>query len=183
MDNIFITSDTHFCHDKPFIYQPRGYQSVEEMNKDLIQKWNSVVSFGDTVYHLGDVMLGDLDAGISCLRQLNGNIFIIRGNHDTDRRAEAYLFRTINVIDVKYADVIKKGHWGFYLSHYPTLCSNYDDEKKRHGIISLCGHTHTTDPFADFDKGLIYHCEVDAHDGFPVPIEQIICDIKERLSL
>ena len=77
MDNIFITSDTHFCHNKPFVYQPRGYQSAEEMNKDLIQRWNSVVSPDDTVYHLGDVMLNDLDAGMECLRQLNGNIIII----------------------------------------------------------------------------------------------------------
>ena len=179
MDNIFVTSDTHFNHNKDFIYTARGYNTVEEMNKDLIQKWNSVVSPGDTVYHLGDVMLGDLDDGINCLRKLNGNIFIIRGNHDSDRRVNAYLYHTTNVMEITYANVIKVHKHHLYLSHYPTLCSNYDDYK-RTATINLCGHTHTTDPFADFDKGLIYHCEVDAHNGFPVNIEQIISEIKER---
>lgn len=181
MDNIFVTSDTHFCHNKPFVYQPRGYQSAEEMNKDLIQKWNSIVSPDDTVYHLGDVMLNDLDAGMECLRQLNGNIIIIRGNHDSNNRISEYM-KLDNVRGGYYADVIKIHKHHFYLSHYPTICSNYDDYK-RTATINLCGHSHTTDPFADFDKGLIYHCEVDAHNGFPVSIEQIIHDIKERLSL
>ncbi len=33
MNNIFITSDPHFDHNQPFIYDARGYSSVEEMNK------------------------------------------------------------------------------------------------------------------------------------------------------
>jgi len=115
MDNIFVISDTHFNHNKDFIYAARGYNTVEEMNKDLIQKWNSVVSPGDAVYHLGDVMLGDLDDGINCLRQLNGNIFIIRGNHDSDKRVNAYLYNTTNVMEITYANVIKVHKHHFYL--------------------------------------------------------------------
>ena len=30
---IYITSDLHFCHDRGFIYGPRGFKSVHEMNE------------------------------------------------------------------------------------------------------------------------------------------------------
>lgn len=180
MNNIFVTSDTHLGHNKDFIYEDRGYKSIEEMNKDLIQKWNSVVDNNDTVYHLGDVMLGDLNAGMECLRELNGNIFIIRGNHDSDKRVNEYL-KLPNVSGGVYAEVIKYHKRHIYLSHYPTICSNYDDFKG-YATVNLCGHSHTTNPFADFDKGLIYHCEVDAHGGFPVLLDGIQLDIAYRVT-
>ena len=31
---IWFTSDTHFFHNKNFVYEPRGFTSVEEMNKE-----------------------------------------------------------------------------------------------------------------------------------------------------
>ena len=44
---IYISSDLHLNHDKPFIYAVRGYSSVEEMNKDLITKFNNTVTDDD----------------------------------------------------------------------------------------------------------------------------------------
>ena len=44
---IYISSDLHLNHDKPFIYAVRGYSSVEEMNKDLITKFNNTVTDED----------------------------------------------------------------------------------------------------------------------------------------
>lgn len=175
MSNIWITSDTHFCHNKDFIYKSRGYSDIEEMNKDLIDKWNSIVNEDDEIYHLGDIMLGKLEDGMICLRELKGCIHIIRGNHDSDGRIAAYM-NSWNIIDVVYADVIKFHKRHIYLSHYPTLCANYDDYK-RFATINCCGHLHTTDKFADMDKGLIYHCEVDAHNGYPILLDQILNDI------
>ena len=67
MGKIWITSDTHFGHDREFIWGPRGYTSAAENDADIIKKWNEVVSSEDTVYHLGDVMLGDNINGIDCL--------------------------------------------------------------------------------------------------------------------
>ena len=74
---IFLTSDLHFNHEKPFLYEPRGFNSFEEANKAIIDRYNEVVSPGDDVYILGDLMLGDNDKGIECIKQLNGNLHII----------------------------------------------------------------------------------------------------------
>ena len=50
MDNVWITSDTHFCHSKPFLYEPRGFSSVEEMNEeiDIKGKTNGKENHGTT---------------------------------------------------------------------------------------------------------------------------------------
>lgn len=99
MGKIWLTSDTHFGHDRDFIWQPRGYNSVYESDKDLIKKWNEVVSPEDDVYHLGDVMLGDNEYGLSCVKQLKGNIHLVRGNHDTDARMKLYN-QCYNIVEI-----------------------------------------------------------------------------------
>ena len=82
---IFATSDTHFGHDREFLYKPRGFNSIAEHDEEVVRRWNETVEPDDVVLHLGDVMLGDNAHGLDCLKRLNGKIFIVPGNHDTAR--------------------------------------------------------------------------------------------------
>lgn len=180
MGQIYISSDTHFNHDKSFIWEPRGFNSVEEMNESIISNWNAIVKNDDIVYLLGDVMLGDNETGIACLKRLKGTINILIGNHDTNARLKEYS-KLPNINICNYAEVIKYNKYTFYLSHYPTLTSNFDiDKPLKRRIINLCGHSHTNDPFVDSDKGAIYHCEVDAHNCEPILIDDIIKEIEKK---
>ena len=79
MGRIFVTSDTHFGHDREFLWGPRGFSNYMEHDNEVIRRWNEVVTPDDTVFHLGDVMLGDNSYGMDCLAELNGNIKIIPG--------------------------------------------------------------------------------------------------------
>ena len=47
---IWFTSDLHFGHDRSFIYEPRGYSNIYEEAEDLIEKFNSVITWEDSVY-------------------------------------------------------------------------------------------------------------------------------------
>ena len=179
--NIWVTSDPHFCHNKDFIYAPRGFSTVEDMNEAIIQNWNAVVRPDDEVYLLGDVMLNNDVEGMKCLRRLNGIIHIVIGNHDTDARINRYINETTNVLSVEFAARLQFHGQQFYLTHYPTLCSNFDDGRPlRRKIINLCGHTHTSDRWADWDKGFIYHCELDAHKMTPKLLDEIYCECAEK---
>lgn len=183
MSDIWVTSDTHFGHSKHFLYEPRGFKNIEEHDEAIIQNWNSLVKSDDIVYHLGDVMLNDDEHGIKCLQRLNGHIYLIRGNHCTNARLLKYA-ECWNVESVgDWATVIKSGKQSIYLSHYPTITSNYDvDKPLKARVINVCGHSHTKDPFADWDKGLIFHCELDTNSCKPWNLEDILKAIRKRLN-
>lgn len=182
MAKIWFSSDTHFCHDRAFIYEPRGFSSVDEMNKAIVKRWNSVVAPDDTVYLLGDVMLNDNEAGLDYLKQLNGHIHIIRGNHDTNTRNK--LYGTVETVYDwgQWSDMVKLDGYTFYISHYPTMTSNLDNGApiKQH-VINLYGHTHQQDNFYK-DIPFMYHVGLDSHDCYPVELTQIIADIKAKVK-
>ena len=172
---IYFTSDLHFGHQKEFLYEPRGFNNVQTHNETIISNWNTLIKPTDTVYILGDLMLGNTEKGLENVRQLQGEIFIILGNHDTSNRIEEYN-KLPNVKDICYATAIKYNNYHFYLSHYPTLTGNREEWRK---VANLCGHSHTQDKWADWDK-MCYHVEMDAHNCMPVNIDEVITDIRQH---
>lgn len=179
MERIWFTSDLHFGHHKEFLWGPRGFNSSKEHDKAIIENWNSVVEPEDTVYILGDLMLEDNEYGINCLQQLKGNIYIIRGNHDTLTRMELYKqYNWLHPLDFAIELKINKNY--FYLSHYPTITANYDDNKPwaKH-LINLHGHTHSKEKFYN-DNPYMYNVALDAHNNYPVSLEQILEDVRSK---
>lgn len=176
---IFLTSDTHFGHMKEFLYGPRGFKSSLEHDEAVIRNWNSIVGPNDDVYHLGDVMLGDNDYGMKCLSRLNGNIHLVLGNHDTDTRIELYE-SCPNIVEIVHAAQIKYKKNYFFLCHYPVITANYDDQKAwaKH-LINLHGHTHSQNTFFN-NNPYMYNVALDAHDNFPVLIDDIIEEVRQK---
>lgn len=180
MSRIWFTSDLHFGHNREFIYGPRGFQTVWDMDRTVVENWNRVVEPEDDVYVLGDLMLGDNEYGRSMIAQLKGNIHIILGNHDTQTRQEIYN-NLHNVVEVCYATQIKIDGWNFYLSHYPSMTCNLEKEFGKHCLLNLYGHTHQKD---NFYNGLpfCYHVGLDSHNNQLVSFEQIIEDITKEVE-
>lgn len=180
--SIYVTSDLHFCHDRAFIYGARGFSSIGEMNLEIIKRYNSFVNKEDTVYILGDVLLGgddSLEVGIELLSQLEGSKILIRGNHDSRKRVEA--FKKAKIFEGIYDALAVRIHgYNFYLSHYPTITSNLEKENLRQCILNISGHTHAKKKFF-YDLPYIYCACVDAHDCYPVDINQIIDDMKTQV--
>lgn len=84
MAEIFLISDTHFGHHKILEFEELRRQlgkTIEEHDAALVERWNSVVSPKDTVWHLGDVLFGRHSFKI--LGGLNGIKKLVKGNHDT----------------------------------------------------------------------------------------------------
>lgn len=88
--HIWLMSDLHLRHSQPFIYEARGFSSIEEHDKTIIQNIKECVKEGDEFYILGDLTLGPLEEAEDKLRQIPGHIHIILGNHDKERRIEFY---------------------------------------------------------------------------------------------
>ncbi len=176
---IWFSSDTHFGHDKEFIWKVRGFNSCEEMNETIIERWNERVEDGDDVWHLGDIMLGSYD-NISYLVRLKGRIHIVYGNHDTANRINLYNAAP-NVVAAGWADYQKINGYHFYMSHFPTITSNLEKESLKQCTLNLYGHTHQKTNFY-LDYPFMYHVGVDSHDCAPVSAEQIIQEMKEKVE-
>ena len=82
----FFTADLHLGHANLLnLSVARGarYTSVEEMDADLIARWNATVTPEDTVWVLGDVDMHGKPANLARIAELNGTKILIAGNHDS----------------------------------------------------------------------------------------------------
>ena len=183
---IYFTSDWHFNHNREFIYKPRGFDSVYDMNEAIVENHNKIVNMEDTVYVLGDLCLGGgsdeiLRQNKSIIQGLKGHLKVILGNHCTNTRIQMYK-ECWNVEVLGYADMVHIGKYHFYLSHFPTLTSNLDNDKSlKQRILNLYGHTHQQTNFLN-DSPLNYHVGVDSHDCKPVDAWIVIAEMKDKVK-
>ena len=80
----YYISDCHFFHQNVLRLANRPYNTVEEMNEDIILRWNSRVTDNDDVYILGDMFFrfDNIQQVKDILNRLNGRKHLIKGNHD-----------------------------------------------------------------------------------------------------
>ena len=172
---IWLSSDLHLGHNKSFIYESRGFLSIEEMNNNIIKNFNNIITNDDDLYLLGDTILGNLQDSINFFNQLNGKIHLIWGNHCTDLRKKT-LSSCPHVIEIiGFAGMLHYKKYHFYLSHFPALTTNFDDCIKplHQRTLCLAGHTHSQIKFEPCNS---YNVAVDAHNCHPISIDEIIND-------
>lgn len=177
---IWVTSDQHFFHDRPFIYEPRGFKTIWEMNEALFNRWNEVVGLNDTVYMLGDFMLMNDEEGIKLLKRLHGRIHMILGNHDTDTRQKLYE-SCWNVEEVALAARFNYKKYHFFATHYPCFTGNLEKESLKKCTCNLYGHTHQQTNFFN-DIPYMYHVGVNSHDGYPVCMEDVVTQMNDKFE-
>lgn len=166
--SIFLTSDTHFNNDNIIRYCNRPFRNHKDMNEALIANWNSVVKPEDTVYHLGDFIMGLADNTVSILHRLNGHIHLVRGNHDTRRKLAIYeqYPEKITVHDVAYLPY--KGLF-LVMCHFPLENEAFYDNSE----VVLChGHVHDHEPFYN-TLTHTFNLSVDVTNFTPVPVDNI----------
>jgi calcineurin-like phosphoesterase family protein len=79
----WYTSDHHFFHKNIIKYCERPFKDIDEMNLQLILRWNHVIDPKDEVFILGDWSFeGGLWLNQQILKTLKGKKTLIRGNHD-----------------------------------------------------------------------------------------------------
>lgn len=159
----FFTSDTHFGHKNIVEYCKRPFATFGEMDKEIVRRWNEVVTGNDTVYHLGDFAFGR-DATLPYIsdiaKELKGKIKLIRGNHEKMASAIQWRFSSIN----DYSE-INIGGQEIVLFHYGMRTWHHD----LRGTWHLYGHSHGGLP--PFGKSL--DIGVDSWDFAPVSFDRL----------
>jgi len=178
MPATFLVSDTHFGHEKTCTVFKRAdgtplrpFKTVEEMDEEMVRRWNERVGKKDKVYHLGDVVINR--KYLEILGRLNGDKVLIRGNHDIFKLEDyTKYFR-----DVRGYHVMN----GMILSHVPV----HPESLGRFGV-NVHGHLHyqrvkkivgvdKTGAFTYSDEiDPRYHCVcVEQTDYTPITLEEV----------
>ena len=175
MPAVFLVSDTHFGHagvcrfthpDDPEV-KLRPWDNADEMDDEMVRRWNDRVRPSDKVYHLGDVVINR--KALKTLHRLNGDKVLIRGNHDIfpDVEYREY-FRELRAYHVMN---------GMILSHIPI----HPESLGRFGV-NIHGHLHASrvkmEPVGKYGIPVIdprYHCVcVEQTDFAPILFEDVI---------
>jgi calcineurin-like phosphoesterase family protein len=138
MSKIWVTSDTHFGHRNIIKYCNRPFETSEEMNETMIQRWNESISPDDLVFHLGDFSCGiSTELNSEIFSRLNGQKVLIVGNHDKKKTLD------LEWVEIQDCATIEVGGNTFFMSHRPI--DPIDIEKIGDEIdLFLHGHCHGT---------------------------------------
>ena len=190
----YTTSDTHFGHSKIIEYANRPFKDCTQMNTAMIRNWNERVKEEDTVFFVGDFVF---KSGIACqkadywIKQLNGNIIFIRGNHDNNNSLKT----AIDCIHVTYANkkinLVHKpehanpniginlvGHvhqsWTIrtFKEHYDII-ENLNNNYKisdRHDLKTFL-ETHRSNRNS---KSILFNVGVDVHKYRPISLDEVL---------
>lgn len=131
------------------------------MNEVLIKNWNETVGPDDTVYHLGDLALGDKSSWEGIFSRLNGYKVLIVGNHDAVfmgnkenyRDKYRHLYESFDEIHDNLQGLWLEDGTIVNLSHFPYESDHTEEARYMEyrlvdrGRILIHGHTHS-----EFDK-------------------------------
>lgn len=130
MSKTFFIGDTHFGHKSIIKFEAaaRPFETLDAMHSQMIKAWNSVVSKGDRVIHVGDFAFGTKN--IEFAYQLNGLKYLIMGNHDAGNSAAylRYFHKLLGCMEYE----------GNIITHIPVHESQFERYK-----TNIHGHLHS----------------------------------------
>jgi len=153
---------------------------MEEMHETMIKNWNSVVEPKQTVFYLGDFTFSNnLEEIEGLLSRLNGKIFLIKGNHDSN------LVRKLLRIKQNLYEKFLNVEW-YHCTTLQSQGKNYDVvmmhfpietwEKKHYDSIHCHGHVHNRNPNPITAKNR-YNVGVDVNDYTPISFDSIVREL------
>lgn len=163
----------HLGHKNVIEYDFRPYDTVEEMDAELIKNWNSVVTEDDDVYIIGDFIYHSSHVASYYLRQLKGRKHLIIGNHDLktveDEKACEYFD------SIERLGYIRDGDADVVMCHYPIAEWN-GKRRKKNKSYHVYAHIHNRkNPTYDYmkkqDRALNAGCMINGY--VPVTLEQL----------
>lgn len=164
----YFISDLHFGHANIIKLCKRPFKDIDEMNEAMIANWNKKVHKNDNVYIIGDLFFRMADNPAVILDRLNGNKYLIKGNHDKTWIKKVDLDKYFKIVTDIYT--FNDGKRKLTLCHYPMM----DFE----GKYLIYGHIHANkDDFywellSSMDNAL--NAGADIHEFTPVTFDELV---------
>lgn len=173
MSETWFTADFHLGHANIIRYCSRPFETVTDMDDEILGRLNSAVDEDDTIYFLGDFCRGSGKEALAYRKRIRcKNIFFVEGNHDAGARKIAAEFRWWKQLaEVKLDDQV------IVLCHYAMRVWHHSFRGSWH----LYGHSHGRLP--DDATALSMDVGVDTHDFRPWHFDEIRTRMDEKAAL
>ncbi|MDE6502488.1 MAG: metallophosphoesterase [Ruminococcus sp.] len=168
MMRTFFMADTHFGDGNIIKYENRPFSCTEEMDNTIIEKWNNTVSEKDKVFLVGDFSAYGFEKSREICHKLNGEKFLVMGNHDTEN--EQYYYHC-GFSGVSRYPIIYENFW--IISHEPLYIN------KNMPYANIFGHVHSNPIYSNFSEQS-FCVSVERINYTPVEFSEIKLHIKEH---
>lgn len=195
-EKIWFTSDCHFGHRNILNFCERPFENTKEMEKAIIENWNSVVKPEEKVFCLGDFSWFHSRHEIKkIVNRLNGEIYMILGNHDKKEAFELCDTEKLHICsDITYLYLrpetndsdnrFETNCYTVVLSHFPQLCYSQSEKSNTYNFF---GHIHSRkdQPMIEFGEPIKllkqrqYDIGMDRHSYTPIDFFDILKKIDE----
>lgn len=166
----YLLSDTHFDHRNIIDHCDRPFESVEAMNRALVENWNDTVDPDDSVVFLGDLTVVEgFDVFLDWMEQLHGTVEFVLGDHDET------VLTTLE--DVRIHEQFRFNYRGipFYCVHDPA------DAPQNWTGWTVHGHHHNNwpdqFPFVDPETRRV-NVSVELVRYTPLPLPRLVEEIR-----
>ena len=179
MPSVFLYSDPHFGHQgvcrfmrNDGVTKLRPWDTAEEMDEELVKRYNEKVKPNDKCYFLGDVVINR--KALPTLARLDGDKVLIRSNHDILRDdeyrtyfRELRAYHVLNGMILSHIPLHEASLGRFGVNIHGHLHSSR--VKKARGIDARTGATLYSD-----ENDIRYHCVcVEQTDFTPILLEDV----------
>lgn len=168
----WLTADPHFNDPNIIAHAKRPFANVEEMNETLIANWNACVKPNDEIFCIGDFAraagLKDMPVVSAILSRLNGQKWLILGNHDRKRKSivdNPHWHKVVDYHELK-VNMGREHRQKFILFH--NACRTWTNSHR--GSYMCHGHSHHG--LSDIG-GKIIDVGVDGHNFKPISVYEV----------
>ena len=185
------TSDLHLGHANILLHTSRPYGNIDDMNADLMERWNERVHPADEVYVLGDVAMGPISEILELIELFNGTKYLIPGNHDRcweglrkKKKSQVDEWRceyeAAGFIVMDSEEEVQLGGKQVIVSHFPYEGDSGEKERfldyrpNDKGTWLIHGHVH--EKWRQRER--MINVGVDAWGGYPVADADLVALVK-----
>jgi calcineurin-like phosphoesterase family protein len=156
----FVYSDPHFGHKNVLKYDLRPWETIEEHDAALVERYNAVVRPEHHVLWLGDCFFVKREPALAIMSSLRGRKTLVMGNHD---RWTVTQYRAVGFEAVHKNGLAWERFW----------CSHRPEPPYPHRMRwNLHGHTHAPLAYRATHPDHVC-CSVTAWNYAPAPVEEI----------
>ena len=168
---IYYTSDLHLGHENVIFFDKRPFKDRDEMDRVLIDNWNSRVEKDDTVYIVGDFCYRSGYSADWYLKKMKGHKVLIIGNHDGAVLKNSVALSMFDSVEKMME--IKDGDKRICLCHYPIA----EWDGFFHETWHIYGHIHnnknaSNDYMKNQKRALNAGCMINSY--MPVSFDELV---------